>query len=433
MRYVSTIFSIRNKAIGLAILLGCGSVTAQENSPYSRYGLGNIVPGQNVLNRGMGGVSAAYADGQSVNFINPASYSNFLITTFDVGIDIENRTLRRGNSPDKFTAANMLVNYVQIGMPLKRNKWGLNFGLKPVTRINYNIAEHKRLDGIDSIQTLYQGSGGAYQAFAGTGYKVGNFSIGVNGGYFFGRKEINTRISFINDSVYYARSNSSTNTSFGSAFVNGGIQYAAKLSNSTWLRFGAYGNLEQNLKGSQYLLRETFTYNADGATTPIDSIYQEEDKKGSIVYPANFGVGLILDKPGKWMLGVDFEQASWSKYKYFDETDAVDDSWMLRVGLQILPSTESTSYWSRVNYRAGFYTGPDYISLGNSKLNQLGFTLGAGLPVRRQIYSDQFTVINTSFEFGRRGNNNNLVKESYFRLSVGLSLSDIWFKRREYY
>ncbi|HRF27774.1 MAG TPA: hypothetical protein PKW54_10550, partial [Ferruginibacter sp.] len=32
---------------------------AQENSPYSRYGLGDIVPNQNVVNRGMGGLSIA--------------------------------------------------------------------------------------------------------------------------------------------------------------------------------------------------------------------------------------------------------------------------------------------------------------------------------------------------------------------------------------
>jgi hypothetical protein len=50
---------------------------AQENSPYSRYGLGNTLPTTNVVNRGMGGISAAYTDPLSVNFANPASYSRF--------------------------------------------------------------------------------------------------------------------------------------------------------------------------------------------------------------------------------------------------------------------------------------------------------------------------------------------------------------------
>ena len=60
----------------LASTLG-GSLSAQDNSPYSRYGIGDLHPNSNILNRGMGGISAAYADPLSVNFVNPASYASF--------------------------------------------------------------------------------------------------------------------------------------------------------------------------------------------------------------------------------------------------------------------------------------------------------------------------------------------------------------------
>ena len=57
-------------------MLTAGVVKAQtENSPYSRYGLGDVLPSQNIMSRGIGGVSAAYADVISVNFQNPASYA----------------------------------------------------------------------------------------------------------------------------------------------------------------------------------------------------------------------------------------------------------------------------------------------------------------------------------------------------------------------
>src|SRR6476661_368788 len=56
-------------------------VFAQENSPYARYGLGTTLPSSNVVNRGMGGVSAAYADPFSINYSNPASYSRFQVFT----------------------------------------------------------------------------------------------------------------------------------------------------------------------------------------------------------------------------------------------------------------------------------------------------------------------------------------------------------------
>ena len=42
------------------ILFFCTTAIAQENSPYSRYGLGDVSPSQNINNRGMGGISAGF-------------------------------------------------------------------------------------------------------------------------------------------------------------------------------------------------------------------------------------------------------------------------------------------------------------------------------------------------------------------------------------
>ena len=50
---------------------------AQDNSPYSRYGLGDVVPSTNINSRGMGSISSAYNDILSINFNNPASYGSF--------------------------------------------------------------------------------------------------------------------------------------------------------------------------------------------------------------------------------------------------------------------------------------------------------------------------------------------------------------------
>src|SRR5258705_13483067 len=64
---------------------------AQDNSLYSRDGIGDLHPNTNIYNRRMGGISAAYSDPpiegpsdprngkyySSINFSNPASYSRF--------------------------------------------------------------------------------------------------------------------------------------------------------------------------------------------------------------------------------------------------------------------------------------------------------------------------------------------------------------------
>src|SRR6187431_29608 len=78
-------------AIGLQLIAN-GFINAQDNSPYSRFGLGDQHPGTNIYNRGMAGLSAAYSDPRidgindprnsryhypSINFSNPASYYRF--------------------------------------------------------------------------------------------------------------------------------------------------------------------------------------------------------------------------------------------------------------------------------------------------------------------------------------------------------------------
>src|SRR5689334_23821511 len=98
------------------ILLSFIPVFSQDNSPYSRYGLGNQVPTSNINSRGMGGISAAYNEWLSINYNNPASYGLFQTvkepmskkiaygrTILDAGINIENRMLREPNSTEKFT------------------------------------------------------------------------------------------------------------------------------------------------------------------------------------------------------------------------------------------------------------------------------------------------------------------------------------------
>lgn len=437
MRFVSTIWT--KKLYGTLLLsaaLASWNASAQENSPYSRFGLGNVVPSQNVLNRAMGGVSAAYSDVQSINFVNPASYSKLRVTTFDVGLDFENRTLRVPNQTNSFRAKNMLVNYVQIGVPLNKKNWGLNFGLRPITRINYKINDNTRLPSGDSIQYQYEGSGGSYQAFAGTGRSFGNFSFGINTGYFFGRQEYQTRAIPLNDTVIFTPAKVVSNTNFGNAFISGGIQYAIAINKTdkkkSWLRFGAYGTFSNTLNASRSVAQTTFTNSPELGDITVDTISNLIDQSGSILYPAQFGGGILYEKVDKLMIGVDFEQTNWSQYRYYGNADQLRDSWLIRFGAQVLPNQFSKKYWGRVNYRAGFYTGPDQVSPNGANLPQFGFTFGMGFPIPRGPYSTQFTVIHTNFEIGSRGNRDNTLRESIFRVSLGLSLSDIWFRPRQY-
>ncbi len=442
MQLVNIMMISKRKLCGLVLFALPLISFSQENSPYSRYGIGNLVPTGNILNRGMGGISAAFADPATVNFINPASYSRLIYTTFDVVAEVDSRTLKSLDPVGKFTANNAIISYIQIGIPLlngnkkalrKNISWGMNFGLRPISKINYKISKFGFVSNIDSLLSVYEGSGGVNEAFAGTGIKIKDFSFGINIGYLFGNKDYSTRLVFINDTVQYARSNSATKTNFGGLSLNGGIQYATKIKGGIF-RAGAYGNLQQKYNATQDVLRETFSFNANsGDAEKLDSVYEINDQKGKIELPASFGIGFTVEK-AHWLLGADFELTNWDNYRFYGQKDLVKSNWMAKAGVQYLPATTgSVKYWNFVRYRAGFFFGPDYITADNN-LPQYGISVGAGFPLKlkRSFYETQYSVMNMGIEYGSRGNKNNNVRENILRISVGFALSDIWFRRYKY-
>jgi hypothetical protein len=108
---------------------------AQDNSPYSRYGVGDLVPGQNIINRGMGSVSAGFGQGLNLNLTNPAALGNIYTTTFELGGELDIRSIKSTTTPDKYKSNNAVISYLQIGFPITSKKmmkrgdiWGVSFG-----------------------------------------------------------------------------------------------------------------------------------------------------------------------------------------------------------------------------------------------------------------------------------------------------------------
>ncbi|HEY1114253.1 MAG TPA: hypothetical protein VGE66_11860 [Chitinophagaceae bacterium] len=452
---VKTTFSV-------LLTLSLTTAFAQDNSPYSRYGLGDVVPNTNILNRGMGGVSAGYGDVRTVNFNNPASFSRFRVRTeertgevnagqviLDGGINISNRTLRTPNQTEKFSSTGAQFSYLQVGIPLRKN-WGLALGLRPVTQIKYFIQRDEFLrdpltgDSIERAVTEFKGTGGSYLPSIGTGFAIKNFSAGASLGYLFGSRETTTNRSLFNDSLLYYRGRIGDSTSFGGIFVNAGAQYDISLiprderltRGTAILRLGVSGNLETKLTATQDLARETYVHDPNGGDFPQDSIKIENGTDGEVIYPASYTAGFVFErqklKGGNWMVGMDLVQTKWSNYRFMGREDAVKDHWQVRVGGQFM-SNPGRNYFSNVAYRAGFFAGQDYITAGGD-LSNWGITLGAGLPIANwnRMALGQASVVNVALEYNKRGDNSNIVKENTFRFSLGLNFSDLWFNKRRY-
>jgi len=435
------------------------SSSAQVNSPFSRYGLGNLVGSQHAISRSMGGLSAAYADGnnynvgQAINFNNPATYGSNYMVTYDLGLSIDSRKLKSANPSGSFSSIYLIPSYLAVSFPLNKAKGlGLAFGLRPLTRINYGVESKARLAG-DSIGTIYEGTGGTNQAFIGIGKKWKGLSIGLNTGYTFGRKEVSTSKNFYNDTLQYFQSKSATQTNFGKMFFQLGFQYeftlskkenaADKSAKSLLMRVGATASLQQNLNAVQKISRQTFVTNASGGLIEVDSIAKQDNIKGTIVMPATYDAGFMIMKTltntrgnfQLWSAGIEFTTTQWTKYRDYGQADALNNSWALKLGAQISPNPDggATSYLSNVNYRFGFQFGKDYINADGNGLKHSSFTLGAGFPIRKwRNYETQYTVVQAAVQFGRRGSSVNNITENYTQLTLGFSLSDMWFIKRKY-
>ena len=458
-------------SLALSMLLLAFSSNAQDNSPYSRYGLGDLHPNSNIYNRGMAGISAAYSDPRidgptdprnakyysSINFSNPASYSRFYAMKeansnklqfgrmlLDVGVNLSTRTLHEVNNPQSFSATNAYFSYMQVGIPIRKNL-GLVFGLRPLSNISYKIFRNERLP-VDSVQTQFLGDGGSYLFNTGAGLAIGNFSLGLNAGYLFGKKDYSTRRTFINDTLAYSASNHQTRTNFGGIFFNTGVQYRIDLSRDKmkYLQLGAFGNMRHGVSTRSDIIRETFIIDqTDNAQLRLDSVTEQLEVKGKLTYPSTFGGGFIVeqlpstDKQG-WLFGVDYVVNNWDDYRLNGQTDQVRSNWELKIGGQLRPKLPlQRSYRRLLAYRAGVFFGDDYVYLNNQKLSTWGISAGLSLPVANLRdpaagYRPQSAIVNISAEYIKRGSSSNPINENQFRLSIGFTLMDRWFNKRKY-
>lgn len=466
MRSVNLIINMLRKFIlFLFISVSFFKSQAQDNSPYSRYGIGDLISGQNIVNRGMGGFAAAYSDFGivgapfNINLVNPASLGNmsntknFSNTIFDIGSEVDIRNLKSTVTSDKYKSTNVVISYLQLAFPVSSPKMekrgtslGMSFGLKPISRISYKIEQNGRINNIDSTNTIYEGSGGVNQVNFSTGIrKTGKgknnneISFGITSGYTFGTKDYSTRLSLVNDSVLYYRGNSELSGRFGGVFLNAGLQYKINIKKKGALRLGAYYNLQQNLNAKQSTINETYTYDASGNTVRVDSVSILNDVKGKVILPSTFGAGFAYQsKNHNWLIGADYEMTHWSDYKYYDQTDKVANNWVIRAGVEYYPAKENSAtnkYRDYVKYRTGFYYGPDYLKITGIR-NNYAVTFGAGLPLTTPRYIQsrgEYVSLNTSIELGARGDRNSFgVRENFTRFNFGISMNARWFQKRNY-
>ncbi|WP_290802980.1 hypothetical protein [Flavobacterium sp.] len=413
---------IKNCIICLVLLVSTIAFSQRNtSSPYSFYGLGEIKFKGTQSSRAMGGLGIE-GDSVSLNLLNPASYSHLKLTTLGIGGTTTFANLYNESTSEN--AKNTGLDYLAVGIPM--GKFGASFGLMPFSAVGYNISNTEEDEfGIQTIKTA-SGVGNINRFFIGGSYMFNkNLSVGADIQYNFGTIETKSNERISNIQLQSRELNSSRITGMS---LNFGALYNRKITDKHSLYASLTYAPEAKLNSENERNLATVTYTANGTEVVNDS----EDvpvNNTDIVIPSKLAVGLGIGERNKWMVGteVTFQNNSKLVNRFDDFTGGTyEDSQKYVIGGYYIPKFDSyTSYLNRVVYRAGFRYENVGLVIKDKSIQDYGMTFGLGLPLG-------FSKIDLGFEYGVRGTKYyNLIRENYFNISVGLSLSDKWFKKRK--
>lgn len=400
------------------------------NSPYSKFGIGNIKGSYLPQFRAMGNLAygiSSFGGYQNVNIANPASYSQIRLTTFDIGAGINSQTLSKGS--DKEKSLNASLNHIVFAVPVTP-KSAVSFGLLPYSTLGYAFQNSGTVDTF-TVDNIYAGEGGLTKAYLGYGFGLGkNFSVGVNMSYLFGNLK-QTRSVEYSQYVGFLNSRTEENNSVGGLTFDLGAQYNAALNKTTKLTIGYTGSLKKDLNLKTNTLTTRYS-SANDTEFRSDTISFVPEQNGELVMPSNHNFGFSVSKINKWLIGADFRLANWSDYRINGENQNLNNTYGFSVGGQITPDINAvTNYFKLVDYRAGINYDKSYLSVNGTDINVKSINLGLGLPLISNRTA--FYKVNLTAELGQRGTlDNNLVKETFYNFYLGFTINDRWFQKYKY-
>jgi hypothetical protein len=399
------------------------------NSPYSRFGLGNLNNSSSADQLGMGGSSVVYNNPDVINFNNPATYSSFKAKSFLF-------TTSLNSSASRFTTYNNIqyennTSFSKIALGFPVNQYiSVSSGLLPFSNVGYQLDYNDTENFLeDTVSISSIGNGGLSKYYLGASVKLHKtLSVGVNASYLFGGLSRNKTADFNNSSIFNVSSVNRTNIT-GVSFETG-LLFNTDLSEDNNISFGLTYNHNANLNARRTLLGTTYELN--NSLLVIKDTFQNEVENGTIVLPSKLSAGMMYTSE-KWLVLANYSSQNWSDYSLTFgeeiEEDNLENSVCVSSGLQYTPEFNSvTKYWKRINYRMGARYDKTYLSLKDLQLTEKSLSFGLGLPVKR---SNSF--YNIGMEVGKQGTTQDkLIQERFVRFTFGVTFKGLWFVKRKY-
>ncbi len=449
MKYLSTHFT------GLIVLFLIFSLKAQntDNSPMSRYVLGDLRAMSTGWMSGMSNAGTAYISDQFYNPLNPASVAFLRQTDVELGIFAKYNSLEdiKKNTSRGWTGG---LNHIYFAIPLRnsinelldrknhKHSYALQFGLTPFSSVGYKseLTDTVLLRNNQDTTSIYRflNGDGLVNAFQlGFSYRYKDLAIGLQMNYLFGN------LNYYQNLLYAGLPSSYDSYLTDKYHVSGwrptiGFIYRKILNqkeinkdNSQRKKLFSAGltiNLPANFTTTHSALHVTrFEENIEVADTVL--YLNEQEDKGQL--PFGFKAGVYYSHKDKYGLMTSLNYDAWDNAEIPNGLiGGTKSTTQFQIGGWYKPGLSGfDKFFKKSVYRFGAYIGNDYRNIDGDQAKSLGVTFGWGYPI---VFLRQDAMVHLNFDFGQRKLESQLT-ENYFMIHFGISINDNeWFLKRRY-
>ncbi|MDR9417699.1 hypothetical protein [Gracilimonas sp.] len=425
--------------LSLAIVISifaASSVFAQDDSSskskggsfYSLFGLGFPTDNNTARELGLGIPGVSLDNSQSNSLYNPALWGKNVLTTTSSGF-----LFSKFNSSDNNTAnenSSLQANYLQLTLPIYREKFGISASLYPVTRSNYQFTNTTNTivtpeDDTINYRTETTGSGGVNKLEIGFGWTINkNFAFGYAPSLaFVSQKTINNaffdRIDYGNTTI----SNKITGSSFSHRF-GALLSFQNIISSDDRITIGSSFILPVEISVDEKIVSTKQVNGRDREVT-----LNEQSGLGAKL-PAEWTGGVTYYPSNLFNISLEGKLQTWSEAESSINSNTqsleLSDRTKLGLGAEYHPyKTNSTSFLSNFRYSGGVSFDSGHLSFQGDDINTLWFSAGLGI-----ISPFSNSTIDISAQYGLRGTtSNNLVREKIWALNLSVNLTELMFFR----
>jgi hypothetical protein len=435
---------------------------SRGNSPYSRFGFGDLKGSLFTPNASMSGaLSSTYRSYWDVNLTNPASLGKLRFTSFQMGIDYQHSELSEKNTGETAQADNGNLSYISLAFPITKSwevmrdtlrrgvpvQWGMAFSLTPYTYVGYDVAITRDVSSVPDVRFNYTGEGAKYRVNWSNGFTFKGISAGANVGLLFGKTINSTSVDFQDSTHALAFDDLLVIDENGVGFIwDVGVQYEYVFKNKKGLTspdpdFSIDNKLTIGVYAggvSDIITTSNQQYTRQSSYHGVDTIQNISNVQGKLTMPVKIGGGISFGKELGLMVGATYETELWSMFRRDGVADPnLTNSHRVALGMQIIPDfSDYSSYFNRIRYRAGIHYGLDSRAVSPDgqryQLMDYGLSVGAGFPMRPPKAKTILGFVNLGFDVGYLGHPE-LIGDVYFKVNLGFSLnSSGWFNKSKF-